>query len=308
MKKQSTKTKLHPRNRNRARYDLVALKVAIPELTTHIQFNKYGVESINFSNPVAVKLLNRALLKHYYGIEHWNFPDTNLCPPIPGRVDYLHYIADLLGQQNGGQLPRGDEITCLDIGVGASCIYPILGVAEYGWQFIASDIDAQSIKSANKIVQTNPLLHGKIECRLQQNKKHIFKGILGKKEQIEISICNPPFHASVAAAQEGTRRKVKNLTGKKTKNLKLNFAGNLNELLYEGGEVQFIRNMILESQEFAKNCKWFSTLVSKESNLKVIYSLLKKVKVQQIETIPMGTGNKQTRIVAWSFYASRMTA
>lgn len=300
-KNQQTKTKLHPRNRNRAPYDLDALKISIPELGDHIQLNKHGRESINFSNPVVVKLLNRALLKHYFGIENWDFPDQNLCPPIPGRADYLHYMADLLGQQNGGKIPKGKQITCLDIGVGASCIYPILGVVEYGWQFIASDIDVQSIASANKIIEANSLLQANIECRLQQNSNHIFKGILGKKEQIDFSICNPPFHASIAAAQQGTRRKVKNLTGKKVKHPKLNFAGNPNELVYKGGEAKFIQNIIIESQEFAGNCTWFSTLVSKESNLKEIYRLLKKMNAQAIETIPMGTGNKVTRIVAWSF-------
>lgn len=300
-KNQQTKIKLHPRNRNRDRYDLAALKIAIPKLADYVQLNKHGMESIDFSNPVAVKLLNKALLKHYYGIENWDFPDQNLCPPIPGRADYLHYIADLLSQERGGKIPKGQQITCLDIGLGASCIYPILGIVEYGWQFIGSDIDAKSIASANKIIQANPQLHGKIECRLQQNAQHIFKGILGSNEQIEVSICNPPFHATKAAAQQGTRRKVKNLTGKKTKNPKLNFAGNTNELVYKGGEAKFIQNMIVESQAFANNCKWFSTLVSKESNLKGIYGLLRKVKVRAIETISMGTGNKNTRIVAWSF-------
>jgi len=298
---QQTKTKLHPRNRNRERYDLDALKIAIPELAKHITPNKHGVEAINFSNPVAVKLLNKALLNHYYGIENWDFPDLNLCPPIPGRADYLHYIADLLCENKLDNIPTGDKITCLDIGVGASCIYPIIGVLEYDWQFIGSDIDAQSIESARKIIQANPSLQGKVECRLQQNSKHIFQGIIDKKEKIDVSICNPPFHASIAAAKKGTQRKVKNLTRKKVKNPTLNFAGNRNELIYKGGEAQFIQNMILESQQFAENCSWFSTLVSKESNLKTIFRLLKKVEARQVETIPMGTGNKATRIVAWTF-------
>ncbi|MEM8527680.1 MAG: 23S rRNA (adenine(1618)-N(6))-methyltransferase RlmF [Bacteroidota bacterium] len=300
-KKSSTKTKLHPRNRNRERYDLNALKLAIPELEKYIQLNKYGVESVDFANPKAVKLLNQALLKQDYGIEYWNFPDRNLCPPIPGRADYLHYIADLLGTQNSGKIPKGEQIKCLDIGVGASCIYPIIGVVEYSWQFIGSDIDAESIKTARKIIQANPQLQGKIECRHQTNPNHIFNGILGKKERIDVSICNPPFHTSLADAQKGTLRKVKNLTHQKAKNPKSNFAGNLNELVYKGGEVRFIQNMITESQIFAENCTWFTTLVSKASNLKIIYAALKKVQAQRVETIPMGTGNKVTRIVAWTF-------
>ena len=59
--------------------------------------------------------------------------------------------------------------------------------------------------------------------------------------------------------------------------------------------------MIRESETFSKNCYWFSTLVSKQSNLKGIYKLLEKIEANQIKRIPMGTGNKSSRIVAWTF-------
>ena len=102
-------------------------------------------------------------------------------------------------------------------------------------------------------------------------------------------------------AQKGTRRKIKNLSGKKVKTPELNFAGISNELICDGGENKFIQNMIRESEKFSKNCYWFSTLVSKQSNLKGIYKLLEKFDAHQVKTIPMGTGNKSSRIVAWSF-------
>lgn len=295
------KVRLHIRNKNRERYDLDALKIAVPELTDHITTNKYGAESVDFANPVAVKLLNKALLNHYYGIKNWDFPEDNLVPPIPGRADYLHYMADLLGQSNFGDLPEGDKITVLDIGVGASCIYPIIGAAEYGWNFIGSDINEGSVESARNIVNSNSNLEGKIDIRLQENPTSLFKGILNTDEKIDFSMSNPPFHSSPEEAQKGSRRKVKNLSGKKTVKVELNFAGISNELIYEGGEPKFINNMIIESQDFAKNCFWFSTLVSKQSNLKGIYKTLNELEVAQVKTIPIGTGNKSSRIIAWSF-------
>jgi 23S rRNA (adenine1618-N6)-methyltransferase len=300
-KNRNEKVRLHPRNKNRERYDLVALINTTPELKNHITFNTHGTESVDFSNPGAVKLLNTALLKHYYGITHWIFPDENLCPPIPGRADYLHYLADLLAENNFGTIPTGDKITGLDIGMGASCIYPILGVTEYGWKFIGSDINPTSIASAQQIVNSNALLTGKIECRLQKNSKDIFQGILTKEDKIECTVCNPPFHASAEDAQQGSLRKIRNLSGKKVKTPELNFAGISNELIYEGGEYKFIQTMIRESEEFSKNCFWFSTLVSKQANLKRIYTLLENTEANQIKTIPMGTGNKSSRIVAWTF-------
>jgi len=300
-KNKQEKARLHSRNKNRERYDLSALTTAIPELKKHVKPNKFGIDSVDFSNPIAVKLLNKALLKHYYGIENWEFPNENLCPPIPGRANYIHHIADLLGENNLGTIPIGDKITCLDVGLGASCIYPIIGVTEYDWKFIGSDIDPKSIASAQHIVNSNASLKDKIECRLQKNSTAIFRGIIDKEDKIDLTICNPPFHSSIEDAQKGTRRKIKNLSGKKVKTPELNFAGISNELICDGGEYQFIQNMIRESKEIAKNCYWFSTLVSKQSNLKRIYKILDKIEANQIKTIPMGTGNKSSRIVAWTF-------
>jgi len=300
-KNQQEKSRLHSRNKNRERYDLSALTTSNPELKNYIMPNKFGIESVDFSNPVAVKLLNKALLNHYYGIKNWEFPDENLCPPIPGRADYIHHIADLLGENNFGTIPIGDKITCLDIGLGASCIYPIIGVTEYDWKFIGSDIDPKSIASAQNIINSNSSIKDKIECRLQKNSKDIFHGIIGKEDKIELIICNPPIHSSIEDAQKGSRRKIKNLTGKKVKIPELNFAGISNELICDGGEYKFIQNMIRESEKFSKNCYWFSTLVSKQSNLKGIYKLLEKIEANQIKRIPMGTGNKSSRIIAWTF-------
>ena len=300
-KNKQKKARLHSRNKNRERYDLSALTTSNPELKNHIIPNKFGEDSVDFSNPLAVKLLNKALLNHYYGIKNWEFPDENLCPPIPGRADYIHHMADLLAENNFGTIPTGDIITCLDIGLGASCIYPIIGVTEYGWKFIGSDIDPKSIATAQNIVNSNSSIKDKIECRLQKNSKDVFHGIIGKKDIIELIICNPPFHSSIEDAQKGTRRKIKNLSGKKVKTPELNFAGISNELICDGGEYKFIQNMIRESEKFSKNCFWFSTLVSKQSNLTRIYNLLEKTEANQIKKIPMGTGNKSSRIVAWTF-------
>ena len=295
------KVRLHIRNKNREKYDLAALVTAVPELKNHIKANNNGEDSVDFANPVAVKLLNKALLNHYYGVKNWDFPDENLTPPIPGRADYIHYMADLLGQTNFGEIPTGKQIKVLDIGVGANCIYPIIGATEYGWNFIGSDIDPNSVESANNIVNSNPNLEGKIECRLQENTSAIFEGILSPDEKVDFTICNPPFHSSTEEAAKSSHRKVKNLSGKKVVKPVLNFAGISSELITEGGEPTFIHNMIKESANFAQNCYWFSTLVSKQSTLKGIYKALNDLEVGQIKTIPIGTGNKSSRIIAWSF-------
>ena len=85
------KTELHLRNRHRAPYDFKQLIKSCPDLTKFVAKNSYGNESIDFTNPIAVKTLNKAILKHFYNIT-WDIPQHFLCPPIPGRADYIHYI------------------------------------------------------------------------------------------------------------------------------------------------------------------------------------------------------------------------
>ncbi len=303
--KSQEKTRLHPRNKNRERYDLDTLLQIKPELADHLKPNNHGTNSIDFSNPIAIKILNTALLKQYYGIQYWEFPDNNLCPPIPGRADYIHHIADLLAESNSGVIPKGHTITCLDIGVGASCIYPIIGVIEYDWTFIGADIDANSIVAAQEIIANNSSLKNNISCRLQKEPKQIFEGILSAEDHIDITVCNPPFHASRAIAEQGTRRKIKNLSGKEEKTPTLNFAGISNELICEGGELAFIKRMIAQSATCSKNCYWFSTLVSKKEYLRELKKALKKVGIYQSKTIPMSTGNKSSRILVWSFLSEQ---
>ncbi|MBA9076749.1 23S rRNA (adenine(1618)-N(6))-methyltransferase RlmF [Rufibacter quisquiliarum] len=306
------KSGLHPRNKHRARYDFPALIASSPELKPFVQVNAYGDASVDFFNPQAVKALNKALLKHYYGITHWDIPANYLCPPIPGRADYLHHIADLLGDQNTvgteRNIPRGAQVKCLDIGVGANCIYPILGTKEYGWSFVGADIDPVAIKSANNIIQANPSLKGKITCRLQPNAADIFRGIIQPGEQFDLTLCNPPFHASAAEAKAGSLRKVRNLKGQRVAKATLNFGGQHNELWTAGGEAAFLTNLVRQSQEFAQSCFWFSTLVSKSENLKNVYKALEQVNALEVKTLPMHQGNKASRLLAWTFFTPAQKA
>lgn len=288
------KAQLHPRNKHRERYDFKQLIQTCPELAKFVSLNNFNDESIDFFNPKAVKTLNKALLRHFYKIDYWDIPENYLCPPIPGRADYIHYLADLL--QNNKQ-----PIRCLDIGTGANCIYPILGFTEYNWNFTATDIDAKAIKSAEKIIAKNPHLQEHIELRLQKNPKDIFTGIIQENEHFDLSICNPPFHSSAASAHEGSRKKLNKLQHKKITDLRLNFGGQHNELWCEGGEKAFLNKMILESKTFASSCTWFTSLVSKKENLEPLYKALKSVDASSVKTISMAQGNKISRILAWSF-------
>ena len=306
---EKVKSRLHPRNKHRTRYDFAALTTACPELKPHITVNKYGDESIDFFDPVVVKLLNTALLKSGYNITEWSIPEDYLCPPIPGRADYIHHIADAIShvnlENNTRKIPVGNTVKCLDIGVGANCIYPIIGHSEYGWSFVGTEIDPTATDAASKVVQANENLKDAVKIRLQKKSKDIFYGAIKKGERFDLTICNPPFHASLDDAKKGSIRKLSNLKGTRVKTPVLNFGGQTTELWTEGGEERFITDMIKQSKQFAENVYCFSTLVSKQSHLKSVYASLKKIRAVQVKTIPMGQGNKSSRLVTWTFLNKR---
>jgi 23S rRNA (adenine1618-N6)-methyltransferase len=300
-----TENQLHPRNLHQGRYDLPLLSETLPELKAFIFINEFGNHTLDFSNPNAVKALNRALLFHYYDLQFWDIPDGFLCPPIPGRADYIHYLADLLSQSYSGKRKKGDKIRVLDIGTGANLIYPILGNAVYDWSFVGSELNPSAIDSAQKIIEKNPKFKGKIEVRKQPDSSKIFFNIILPDDFFDLTICNPPFHESAHAAQEGSLRKVRNLSGKQAAKAELNFGGQGAELWTEGGELEFIRKMIFESLNFKNQVYWFTSLVSKSENLKSIQIQLEKVGVTFQKVIEMAQGNKKSRFVAWSFLTEK---
>ena len=297
------KPSLHPRNRHQGRYDFPQLISVCPELGQFVIINPYGKESIDFANPDAVRVFNRALLKAFYGIAHWDIPADYLCPPVPGRADYVHFLADLLATLNDGVIPRGPSVRVLDIGMGANCVYPLIGHSDYRWQFLGTEVDTIALKAAKAIVQSNGL-NKAISLRQQPNPQKILLDVQESSERFDLSMCNPPFHASLDEAQRGSERKWRAL-GKadpKRKLPVLNFGGQAAELWCEGGEQRFVTQLIRESVQVGRQVLWFSTLVSKASNLPAIQTALKKAGVRESQVVDMSQGNKQSRFVAWTFH------
>ena len=309
---QKAPAKLHPRNIHQGRYKMAALVKTNPALKPFIINSPTGQKTIDFSKDQAVIALNKALLSHYYQVGSWSIPEGFLCPPIPGRADYIHYAADLLTTSNKNRLPKGKNVKVLDVGTGANIVYPIIGHVSYGWHFVASEINDQSFQAAKSNIQNNPCLDGQVKVVKQSNAQQIFKGIIKPSDRFSLTLCNPPFHASAKEAQAGTARKIENLAKHKSQSIKKepwhpkkntasNFGGQHSELWCEGGEVAFIRRMIRESKEFKTNVCWFTCLVSKSEHLKAIKKSLKETDAIAVEVVKMAQGQKVSRFVAWSF-------
>lgn len=297
------KEPLHPRNPHRGRYDFARLCKEKPALRCFVRKNPRGEDSIDFSDSAAVLCLNGALLSSYYGVGFWELPAGYLCPPIPGRADYIHHLADLLKDSAAAQGPAAKPVRVLDIGTGANCIYPILGSQSYGWQFVGSDIDLVSVAAAEAIVRGNDHLKKNIQIRHQEDKAAIFKGVIKEGEHFDLSMCNPPFHASAKEALRSNQRKRQNLSGQRVKKMaaQLNFSGTPHELWCRGGEIAFLKRMARESADFSAQVGCFSSLVSKSENIGLFKKTLSKSGASRIEVVEMRQGQKISRLVAWSF-------
>lgn len=295
------KKSLHPRNIHNDGYDFHKLVKKYPAFGRFLIVNDFGAQTVDFANPEVVLELNRALLFAYYDIKYWELAKNSLCPAIPGRADYIHHIADLLASDVTPEVAKERKIKVLDIGTGASVIYPILGHRVYGWDFVGSDIDTTAIHYAEMNIGNNPHLKKHIQVRLQEDPKKTFQGIVNKGEKYDVVICNPPFYKSRADNWKSATKKSQNLSKIKERLTVQNFGGHPNELWCEGGERAFVRNMIYESMNFKTQLGWVSSLISDKENIKPLVAVLEYNKAAAVKIIPMTQGNKVSRILAWKW-------
>ncbi|MEH6565149.1 MAG: 23S rRNA (adenine(1618)-N(6))-methyltransferase RlmF [Halopseudomonas sp.] len=300
--KASTKSGLHPRNRHQGHYDFTALSSANPALRAYLVDSPAGGKTLDFANPDAVKALNGALLKLQYRVREWDIPPGYLCPPVPGRADYLHTLADLLGESHDGKIPTGRKILGLDLGTGANLIYPLIGGHEYGWSFVGSDIDQTALDNAERLLDANPDCAQRISLRLQPRSDQIFHQIIKAGEQYDFTLCNPPFHASAEAARAANQRKWQQLDKQaESRAGTLNFGGQANELHCAGGEAGFLSRMAGESADFGQQVFWFSSLVSNADSLKQLPQQLRELGATDVRVLDMAQGQKRSRLLAWTF-------
>ncbi|WP_397362375.1 23S rRNA (adenine(1618)-N(6))-methyltransferase RlmF [Olleya sp. R77988] len=285
---------MHKKNKHVEDYNFDLLAEAYPNLEPFIFTNANNKKTIDFANPKAVKALNAALLKLHYDINFWEFPDHFLCPPIPGRVDYIHHISDLLQRSK-----LTEDITVLDVGTGANCIYPLLGSAAYDWNFIGVDSNDDALEIAQNIVDQNNL-QDKIKLIKQSDATHVLTDVLKDTDKVTVTMCNPPFFKNEADAHQATQRKLKGL-GQPTDEMVRNFAGQAHELWYKGGEKAFLHTYLYESSLLKTQSFWYTSLVSNKDNIKTINQSLRKLGATAVLTIGMDIGNKKSRIVAWTF-------
>lgn len=279
---------LHPKNPYTTDYDFDELVKHNETLGKYIVRNKHGIKTIKFGDQRAVKALNKALLKSRYDV-HWDIPKGYVCPSIPGRLNYLLHVADLL--------PKKD-IKMLDVGTGANLIYPILGTCHFSWQCTATELHPDSISHAQQTIAHNPALET-VDLRVQKDKECILDHIIQPDDKFDVLVCNPPFYKNAEDAQKKNERKVRNLQSKQK--TKLNFAGRSSELWTEGGESQFITQLAEESVQFRDQVGLFTALISRMDSIEGITDMIGSIPRTEVEVVDMGLGNKKSRFITWKF-------
>lgn len=249
---------------------------------------------VDFKDADSSIALTEAILQYDFGV-HVSLRSDRLCPPVPNRINYIAWLQDLMDQtaniahlisipeesEEGEERPtkrikkQNEPIRVLDIGTGASCIYPILGCVLDDWEFIATDVDLESIEAARVLIndsrnqgvseatytQGRPVnLQDRIHLSLRDPKDTLLldqkdveslrldpiiwprmeKGLL-----YHVVMCNPPFYSSQEEMQALSEIKIKGPSAV--------CLGSKEEMMYPGGEVAFVTRIIKESRNL-KDC------------------------------------------------------
>ncbi|PHJ23896.1 23s rrna methyltransferase [Cystoisospora suis] len=278
--------RMHPRSRHLGAYlDYKRLGEKYEYLKPFLTQNRHGGNHLDLRDQLALYSLSKALLMECYGLE-FDLPlaeEKFLVPCVPSRANYVHHAADLLVDveleatlylelhrpardvdrvnalvKETAPL-RGEGVRILDIGVGANCIYPLLGATEYGWSFVGTDVSERSLAVAQRNVDSNGL-GSRISLRHQPNSQCYFEGAVEAGDLFALCMCNPPFHESAAQINVCPVRSLE---------------AQDHELMCEGGELQFIKGMIAESRRRCAQFMWFSSLVARAATIRELKKVMR---------------------------------
>ncbi|KAF0696669.1 Aste57867_12587 [Aphanomyces stellatus] len=273
---------IHPRNMYRTPPDFAALANQYTSLRPHVHISSKGAAVMQWSDPQAVKELTKALLHRDFGLT-WDMPLNRLCPPLTNRLNYIHWIEDLILLSQPSYVSTIDSpIRGLDVGTGASCIYPLLGHALNQWHFVATDIDPASIECAATTIHANNLATA-INLQLVDNSSSIFPPL---SRPLLFTMCNPPFFDSIDEADTNPRTSC---------------TGSALEMTTPGGEVAFIGRMIQESVALTTQVRWYTSLIGRKASLRPLLASLRAHGISNTRTTEFLQGRTTRWGIAWSF-------
>ncbi|XP_013083167.2 RNA N6-adenosine-methyltransferase mettl16-like [Biomphalaria glabrata] len=280
---------MHQRNRYKNKKpSFLDLALKYPEFRAHTTQDESGKVFLDFKNAEALRALTTCLLKEDFGLS-MELPSDRLVPTLPLRLNYIHWLEDIVGKE--------ENKWGIDIGTGASCIYPVLAASMNKWHFLATEADDENFVYANKNVSANNL-QDYINV-LQVTSEDILVAPLQSFTQtnkFDFCMCNPPFFADHLEAQAITN----------TRSAQRPEAGSVStaspqECIAQGGEVGFIRHMIEESTVLRDKIRVYTSMVGKKSSLQHLKEDLKHHKVAKYSTTEFCQGKTMRWGIAWTY-------
>ncbi|XP_039215056.1 RNA N6-adenosine-methyltransferase METTL16 isoform X1 [Crotalus tigris] len=285
---------MHARNRYKNKPpDFAFLASKYPEFKQHVQINLSGRVSVNFKDPQAVRALTCTLLKEDFGLQI-DIPLERLIPTVPLRLNYIHWVEDLIAQQDTA---TKDSVTWgIDIGTGASCIYPLLGATLNGWYFIATEVDDVCFSYAKKNVEQNNLSDLIKVVKVPQ--KTLLLDALEEESEViyDFCMCNPPFFANQLEAKGVNSRNPRRPPPSSVN------TGGITEIMAEGGELEFVKRIIHDSLQLKKRLRWYSCMLGKKCSLAPLKEELRIHGVPKVTHTEFCQGRTMRWALAWSFY------
>ncbi|WVO19840.1 uncharacterized protein IAS62_001130 [Cryptococcus decagattii] len=278
--------------------DFARLASRYPKFAPFVNISEDGYPSIDFQNPAALRELTKCLLK-----EDWNLDvdlrEDRLCPTIPNRLDYIYHMLDLEPHLPSSSLR---PLRILDVGTGATAIYPILlARLRPDSRIVATEIDEGSYHHAKATLEKNNIPSSSISIVKSPTPDPILFPLLqskGKCEEWDFTICNPPFFASTQEMLQGVELKDRQAHAAPT--------ASDNELITRGGELAFITSMIRESIDIGQRCTWYTTLVGKYSSLQPLIETLRDLKIDNYFITNIKQSRTSRWILGWSHTTTRL--
>ncbi|WWD09200.1 hypothetical protein V865_007322 [Kwoniella europaea PYCC6329] len=257
-----------------------------PDFAQYVTVSEEGSASIDFQDPSALRSLTKCLLKEDWDLDV-DLREDRLCPTLTNRLDYLLHVLDL-----EPYLPSSFSSTplrVLDIGTGATAIYPILlHRLRPNARITATEIDQVSHEHSLSVLSQNLISISSINVlRAPFSGPILFPILDDEVQEWDLTICNPPFFGSEEEIREGQEGKELGAHAAPT-------AAN-NELITPGGEVAFVGKMIEESLKIGERCRWYTTLIGKYASLSALVELLRQNKIDNY----LLKGIKQSKTTRW---------
>ncbi|EJF59706.1 S-adenosyl-L-methionine dependent methyltransferase [Dichomitus squalens LYAD-421 SS1] len=289
---------MHARNPYREPPDFQALADAYPPLQQHIIATANG-SSIDFKDEASQRRLTEAILHRDFGLT-LELPPNRLCPPVPNRLNYILWLEDIVEASSLAIRPddRVHPVRGLDIGTGASAIYPLLGCSLHpNWTFAGTDVDETSLEYARYNVRANGL-QDRISVVRADKEGPMLLPMFQSHVNYDFVMCNPPFYSS--------REDVAQSAAAKELGPNAVCTGADVEMITDGGETAFVGRMVEESLALKDRCRWYTSMLGKMSSLKHIVQTLRDSKVDNYAVAELVQGQTRRWIIAWSFEDVRL--